>query len=245
MNTFKKTMLVCCFVAFSGNAAAIPTADTSTLAQTIADAALQMAQQAFMQKLEEEMQEAGFDFDEEMFEKEWEKQEELYKKQKEEDGYGWKVEVGNSENYKGGTFQNTEKSNVYIKRNNTDLDNATSEYKDKVDDAFREKHGLTADQEYMQESFDKELAYRKMLDEAYKEHNKRFELIEKLRKEVDKAETPAQKADLQLAIAAEQTAILNESLRIQTIAQMKDQESRLEAYRVEDGIYEAFGELDK
>lgn len=242
MNIFKKTMAACCFVAFSSTASAIPVADASTLAQTIADAALQMAQQAFMQKLEEEMQQAGFEFDEEMFEKEWEKQQETVKK---EDGYGWKVEVGNSEIYKNGMGQTTSKSNVYIKRDNTDLDEATSDYKNQVDDAFREKHGLTADQEYMQESFDKELAYRKMLDEAYKEHNKRFELVEDLRKRVDAATTPQQKADLQLAIAAEQTAILNESLRIQTIGQMKDQESRLEEYRIEDGIYEAFGELQE
>lgn len=242
MNIFKKTMAACCFVAFSSTASAIPVADASTLAQTIADAALQMAQQVFMEKLEEEMQQAGFEFDEEMFEKEWEKQQETVKN---EDGYGWKVEVGNSEIYRNGMGQTTSKSNVYIKRDNTDLDEATSDYKNQVDDAFREKHGLTADQEYMQESFDKELAYRKMLDEAYKEHNKRFELVEDLRKRVDAATTPQQKADLQLAIAAEQTAILNESLRIQTIAQMKDQESRLEEYRIEDGIYEAFGELQE
>lgn len=235
-------MAACCFVAFSSTASAIPVADASTLAQTIADAALQMAQQVFMEKLEEEMQQAGFEFDEEMFEKEWEKQQETVKN---EDGYGWKVEVGNSEIYRNGMGQTTSKSNVYIKRDNTDLDEATSDYKNQVDDAFREKHGLTADQEYMQESFDKELAYRKMLDEAYKEHNKRFELVEDLRKRVDAATTPQQKADLQLAIAAEQTAILNESLRIQTIAQMKDQESRLEEYRIEDGIYEAFGELQE
>lgn len=242
MNIFKKTMAACCFVAFSSTASAIPVADASTLAQTIADAALQMAQQAFMQKLEEELQQAGFEFDEEMFEKEWEKQQETVKN---EDGYGWKVEVGNSEIYRNGMGETTSKSNVYIKRDNTDLDEATSDYKNQVDDAFREKHGLTADQEYMQESFDKELAYRKMLDEAYKEHNKRFELVEDLRKRVDAATTPQQKADLQLAIAAEQTAILNESLRIQTIAQIKDQESRLEEYRIEDGIYEAFGELQE
>lgn len=233
-------MLACCFIAMSNKASAIPVADASTLAQTVADAALQVAQQAFMQKLEEEMQKRGFEFDKEMFEKEWEKQQETVKN---EDGYGWKVEVGNSEIYKNGMGQTTSKSNVYIKRDNTDLDEATSDYKNQVDDAFREKHGLTADQEYMQESFDKELAYRKMLDEAYKEHNKRFELVEDLRKRVDAATTPQQKADLQLVIAAEQTAILNESLRIQTIGQMKDQESRLEEYRIEDGIYKAFGEL--
>lgn len=240
MSNFKKAMLACCFIVMSNKASAIPVADASTLAQTVADAALQVAQQAFMQKLEEEMQKQGFEFDKEMFEKEWEKQQETVKK---EDGYGWKVDVGNSEIYRGGMDKHTSNSNVYIKRDNTDLDEATSDYKNQVDDAFREKHGLTADQEYMQESFDKELAYRKMLDEAYKEHNKRFELVEDLRKRVDAATTPQQKADLQLAIAAEQTAILNESLRIQTIGQMKDQESRLEEYRIEDGIYKAFGEL--
>lgn len=240
MSNFKKAMLACCFIVMSNKASAIPVADASTLAQTVADAALQVAQQAFMQKLEEEMQKQGFEFDKEMFEKEWEKQQETVK---DEDGYGWKVDVGNSEIYKNGMGQTTSKSNVYIKRDNTDLDEATSDYKNQVDDAFREKHGLTADQEYMQESFDKELAYRKMLDEAYKEHNKRFELVEDLRKRVDAATTPQQKADLQLVIAAEQTAILNESLRIQTIGQMKDQESRLEEYRIEDGIYKAFGEL--
>ena len=122
-----------------------------------------------------------------------------------------------------------------------DIDEAIN--KRQVTDADRKKQGLVADQKYMQDSFDKEIKYRKMLDEAHKLNNERLKRIEVLQKAVSTVKTPQAKADIQLVIQAEQTAIMSESLRMQTINEIKDQEARLEQYRIEDGIYEAFGEL--
>lgn len=234
----KRSILVAALLFGSSSAfAGIPVADGVNLAQ-------QMAIQVLEEALARELSKQGIENDEELAAEARRLAEEQFKTRRDDDGYGWKVDVGNSEVYQSGKLseQNT-KSNVYIPSDSTDLDlTLENTYMIKVDDSFREKHGLESDVPHMQESFDKELAYRAMLDEAYVENNERFDLIKALRAMIDAATTPQEKADLDLALKAEIAAIENENLRMQTVIQMKEQEARLERYRLNSEALKALTE---
>lgn len=233
----KRSILVVALLFGSGPVfSGIPVADGIGLAQ-------QMAIQVLEEALARELSELGIEVDQELADEARRLAEEQFKTRRDDDGYGWKVDIGNSRIYRaGGLSAHTNNSNVYIPSDSTDLDTAVDNYRGRVDDAYREKHGLQSDVPHVQDSFDKELAYRAMLDAAYTENNKRFELIKELRQRVDAATTPQEKADLQMAISTETAAIENENLRIQTVIQMKEQEARLERYRLNAGALKALTE---
>lgn len=236
----KRILLIGALTGVTGQAVAIPTADVAStaaiIAQMVADAALQAA----MEELNKELAEKGIEVDEELAEKARELAEEQFKQQREEDSYGWTKEIGGTELYSNEKLN--KQGSGYINKNKNDIIEALDEKE--VTQADRDKHGLNSEQEYMQKSFDKEIKYRKMLDEAYALNNERLERINALKEEVKKAKTPKEKADIELVIQAEQTAIMSETLRLQTINDIKNQESRLEQYRLEDGIYEEFRSLE-
>lgn len=235
----KRFVFVALLAGLGNQAAAIPVADTSTLAQTIADAALQAAQQAFIEKLDRELAERGIEVDEELAEKARELAKEQFEKQRDEDGYGWLLETGNTGFY-GQHNELNKTGDGYINKQDDDLDSGLNNYQ--IDDSYREKHGLKSDNAYMQESYDKELKYRKMLDEAHRLNNERLERIEILKIAAGTVSTPQAKADIELVIQAEQAAILSENLRMQTINEMKSQEARLEGKRLNKAAYKALAE---
>lgn len=238
MNKLKIVIATTCFIAFSQNAAAIPVTDAASVAQKIADAAYHAAQLKLdeelskaEQKLQEKLSKAGIDFDLELFER-----------QRDEDGYGWKVDVGNEDFYS----QEPELKKTgsgYIDKNKT-VAEALNDTKVTKED--RKKHNLEAtngEDSPMQRSYDKDIKYRKMLDEAHALNNERLKRIEVLQKAAGMVKTPQAKTDIQIVIQAEQAAISSEMLRLQTIQNIKDQDDRLESARLEKEIYKEFDKL--
>lgn len=234
----RRFLFVALLACLSNQAAAIPVADTSTLAQTIADAALQAAQQAFIEKLDRELAKKGIEVDEELAEKARELAKEQFEKQRDEDGYGWLLETGNTGFY-GQHSELNKTGDGYITKQD-DLDSGLNNYQ--INDSYREKHGLQSDNDYMQASYDKELKYRKMLDEAHRLNNERLERIEILKIAAGSVSTPQAKADIELVIQAEQAAIMSENLRMQTIQEMKSQEARLESKRLSKAAHKSLAE---
>lgn len=223
-------------VLVSGRAAAIPVADVSTVAQTIADAALQVAQQAFLKELDERLAAEGIKVDENLAKEARDQFKDYYEERRDIDGYGWSVPVGNTDYYASDEVK--DQGHVYISDDvgsevNTELSNNA------IDDAYREHHKLKSDVPFIQESHDRELQYRKMLDKSHAENNRRMELIDALRARANTAETPNEKADIANVIEAEQVSLMNENLRMQTIMEMKEQDARLERYRLNKAAYEA------
>jgi len=240
----KKLSLVILISIYSNSSfAGIPTIDAGSIAQAIAQMALQEALSEAENQVREELAEKGIKINEDLAKKARDLTEQQFEKMTNTDKYGWHTDIGNAGIYsKLGKHVNS--SNIYIPKESTDLDEVLSGYANKVDDQYRAKHGLVSASPVVQQSLDKELRYRALLDEAFKENNKRFEMIEELRKQAGEAKTAQEKTDLQIAISAEQTAIMNETLRLQTVNAMKEQEARNEGHRLIRQAYEKLGEME-
>lgn len=224
--------------------AGIPVADGIALAQTIAvSMAEQMMHEALAEarnQLTEKLAEQGFDLDKELADRAEDFAWEMYSETTEKYGYGWNYEIGSSELYRHmETYTNEAIRNKDAQSHQASLDN----YKSEVNAQYREQNGMVSEQEHIQKAMDKDLNWKVMIDNTLAEVNERHKVVEELRQKADNAKTAQEKEDLQVAIAIEQNAIMNENLRLQLAAEAQAVEAKTERHRMNRDVRANFEEI--
>lgn len=233
------------FFAVCGSAnAGIPVADGIAIAQNIAmSMAEQLMHEALAQardELTQKLAEEGFELDKELADRAEDFAWEMYAETTQKHGFGWNYEIGNSELYR---HMETYTKEALKNKDARSHAEALAKYKELVDERYRSENGMESDQEHIQNSMDKDLQWKAMVDSTLAEVNARHESIEDLRERADNATTAQEKEDLQVAIAIEQNAIANENLRLQLAAEAQAIESKTERHRMNRDVRAKFEEI--
>lgn len=239
-----KALVMAAVLSSAGAAnAGIPVADGLALAQTIAvSMAEQMMHEALAQarnQLTEKLAEQGMDLDKELADRAEDFAWEMYEETTEKYGYGWNYEIGSAEIY---SHMETYTEEALKNKDARTHQESMNKYREKVNDEYREANGMTSEQEHIQTAMDKDLNWKLMLDSTLAEVNERHELIEELRAKADAAVTPQEKADLQIAIAVEQNALMNETIRMQLATEAQALENKTERHRMNRDVRKVFEE---
>lgn len=102
-------------------------------------------------------------------------------------------------------------------------------YEDAVDlPNLRQRYGLYSTNAMIQRQFDEMLSVVGALELNYEASNERIKNAEALRSELDRVQTPQEKADLQLRYQLEYIELQNQQMRLQNIQMLADQKEKLE-----------------